>query len=254
MLIRWDGIVDEIDGAVRARSPRNSEFIFGNFLLFADPPKSGETPTWVRRFEDAFADDSRINHVCLRWDRVDGARGAVDELAAAGFMIEETVVMQTATPQPPPRTNHDVQLRTLESEADWAAATALQVATMTEQFGHRGHAFARNQMARYRRFVAEGRGAWFGAFADDELVADMGVFVEDGLGRFQAVETAAAVRRRGVCGTLAYHAARTALAELGARVLVIVGLPDHTSQIYRSVGFEVRERLIAAVRRGTPAT
>jgi predicted N-acetyltransferase YhbS len=60
------------------------------------------------------------------------------------------------------------------------------------------------------------------------------------------VETAAAFRRRGLCGTLAYHAACAALTELGAERLVLVGLPDHTSEIYQSVGFEVRERLVAA--------
>jgi hypothetical protein len=117
MLIRWDGMVDEFEGAVRARSPANPDFFFGNFLLFADPLGPGEAPRWAR---------------------------------------------------------------------------------------------------------------------------------------FQAVETAAAFRRRGVCGTLLYHTACVALAELGAQTLVIVGLPDHTSRIYESAGFEPRERLVAAVRRGPP--
>ena len=71
---------------------------------------------------------------------------------------------------------------------------------MTEQDGPGGGVFARNQIARYRQFVREGRGAWFGAFSKGTLAADMGVFVERGLGRFQAVETATAFRRRGLCG------------------------------------------------------
>jgi hypothetical protein len=247
MLIGWDGVVDEVDGAIRARSPSNPQFRFGNFLLFPDAPRPGDAAAWIAQFDAAFRDDPRIRHVCLRWDRPDGARGAADELAAIGFTIEETIVLDTATPHPPPRVNREVELRRIESDADWAAVGALQAATMSEFDGAAGAEFARYQIARYRRFAGAGRGAWFGAFWGGALAADMGVFVEDGLGRFQAVETAAAFRRRGLCGTLAYHAARTALSELGAERLVLVGLPDHTSAIYRSVGFEVREHLVAAV-------
>lgn len=252
MLIGWDGVIDEIDGVIRARSPANPEFWFGNFLLFPDPPRPGDAAAWIARFDAAFRDDLRIRHVCLRWDRPDGARGAAAELAAIGLTIEETIVLETATPRPPPRINRDVELRRIESEADWAAVIALQAVTMSELDGATGAAFARRQMARYRRFASDGRGGWFGAFWDGQLAADMGVFVEDGLGRFQAVETAAAFRRRGLCGTLAYHAACAALTDLGAERLVLVGLPDHTSEIYQSVGFEVRERLVAAVAATRP--
>ena len=254
MLIAWDGTVDDVDGAVRARSPTNPGFWFGNFLLFPDAPRPGDAALWIDRFATAFADDPRINHICLRWDRPDGEAGELAELIAAGFEIETTIVLATAMPRPPPRSNPDVALRRIESPADWDATIALQIATMTELHGAPAADFARRQMTRYRRFVADGRGAWFGAFADGELVADMGVFVEAGLARFQAVETARAFRRRGVCGTLAYHAAQVALDELGAERLVMVGLPDHTAAIYQSIGFEPRERLIAAVRSAPQST
>ena len=249
MLIGWDGIVDEIAGAIRARSPSNPDFIFGNFLLFPDAPRPGDLPRWIARFEAAFAGDPRVTHVCLRWDRPDGARGAADDFVTSGFELEETVVMITSAPRLPPARADGVTLHRIESDADWAATTALQIATMTEMSGARGDAFAARQMTRYRQFVSEGRGAWFGAFVGDELAADMGVFVDDGLARFQAVETAAAFRRRGICGTLVHYASRVALDQLGARQLVMVGLPDHTAQIYASVGFDACERLVSLVRR-----
>jgi len=249
MLIGWDGIVDDIDGAIRARSPSNPDFFFGNFLLFRDAPSAGDATRWIARFEAAFADDPRIRHVCLRWDRPDGAHGATDELVKFGFELEEMVVMTTSAPRLAPTQARDVGLRRIESDADWAAVTALQIATMTEMSGAEAGRFASRQMMRYRRFVLDGRGAWFGAFIGDELAADMGVFVQDGLARFQAVETAVAFRRRGICQALLHHASRVAIDELGAQQLVIVGLPDHTAQVYASVGFDKRERLIAAIRR-----
>lgn len=246
MLIAWDGVVDTLDdGVIRARTPSNPRFFYGNFLLFSDAPT--DPRAWVRRFEAAFAADPDVRHVTLRWDAIDGARGAIDALD--GFFTEEQVVLVTPAPRPPPRVNTDVTIRRIESARDWDAVTALQVATMGEDWGPSGEAFARDQVARNRRFVDEGRGAWFGAFAGDALAADLGVFVEDGLARYQSVETAPAFRRRGIAGTLVHHAGERARAELGAEVLVIVGSPDHTSRIYESVGFAPRERLISAVRR-----
>jgi hypothetical protein len=248
MLIRWDGRVDVLDdGVICARSPANPTFYFGNFLLFPDAPAPGNTLAWVQRFQAAFVNDPRVRHVCLRWDRIDGAHGHTDELRAAGFTIEETIVLSTRAPHPPPRLA-DAILRRIESPSDWEQVEALQVATMVEQFGAHAESFARAQMSRYRHFVSSGRGAWFGAFVGATLAADMGVFVEDGLARFQAVETALAFRRRGLCGTLAYFAAQVALAELGATRLVLVGLPDHTADIYESVGFARVEKLVAAFR------
>ena len=249
MLIGWDGVVDELDGAIRARSPSNPDFVFGNFLLFSDAPAAGEATRWIAQFEAAFVDDPRIKHVCLRWDRPDGGRGAADELVGLGFELEETVVMATSASRLLRSQARDVALRRIESDADWAAVTALQIATMTEMSGPEAGRFATRQVARYRRFVADGHGAWFGAFAGRELAADMGVFVKDGLARFQAVETAVAFRRRGISRTLLHHASRAAVDELGAQRLVIVGLPDHTARAYASVGFEERERLVAAIRR-----
>jgi hypothetical protein len=248
MLIRWDGSVEVLDdGVICARSPANPTFYFGNFLLFPDAPAAGNTRDWVTRFQAAFANDPRVRHVCLRWDRTDGSLGHADELRAAGFTIEETIVLSSSAPHPPPRLA-EATLRRIESASDWAQVEALQVATMVEQFGAHADSFARAQMARYREFVSSGRGAWFGAFVGATLAADMGVFVDHGLARFQAVETALAFRRRGLCGTLAHFVAERALADLGASRLVLVGLPDHTAAIYESVGFEPVERLVAAFR------
>jgi len=248
MLIRWDGVVDELDGdVVRARTPTNPDFYYGNFLLFPDAPAAGDGPAWIARFGAAFADDPRIQHVTLRWDRPDGTRG--DLTGLDGFLFEEMVVLVTSSPRPPPRVNRDATLRRIESDADWGAVQALQTATMSEEWGPGAASFVRDQVARNRRFVADGRGAWFGAFVDGTLAADCGVFLEDGLARFQSVETADAYRRRGLCGTLVHHVAQVALAELGAETMVLVGAPDHTAQIYASVGFEPRERLTAALRR-----
>jgi ribosomal protein S18 acetylase RimI-like enzyme len=84
-----------------------------------------------------------------------------------------------------------------------------------------------------------GLGAWFGAFADGRLLAQLGVCdAGGGLARYQDVETAPAARRRGLAGTLVWHAGRHARARLGARALVIVADPAADAiRLYRACGF-----------------
>jgi ribosomal protein S18 acetylase RimI-like enzyme len=96
-------------------------------------------------------------------------------------------------------------------------------------------------LGRIRRSVGE----TIGAFQADRLVGDLGVFVVDGVGRFQSVGTHPDFRRRGVCGALVHEAALHALAESGAGVLVMRADADyHAAGIYESVGFVPAERQV----------
>ena len=68
-------------------------------------------------------------------------------------------------------------------------------------------------------------------------------------GRFQAVDTAAAHRRKSVCSRLVVEAARAAAADHGAERLVICADPDyHALGLYESLGFRPRERVAGACR------
>ena len=79
-------------------------------------------------------------------------------------------------------------------------------------------------------------------FLDGTLVSQLGlVTTEPGLARYQSVETHPAARRRGLAGTLVWHAGATALTS-GTRTLVMVAEPEDAAiRVYRSVGFTVTE-------------
>jgi ribosomal protein S18 acetylase RimI-like enzyme len=63
-----------------------------------------------------------------------------------------------------------------------------------------------------------------------------------GLARFQTVETDPDFRRQGLAGTLRHYAGQRGVDEVGAETLVIVAdLGYHAIDLYRSVGFVVRE-------------
>ncbi|NMO22333.1 GNAT family N-acetyltransferase [Pyxidicoccus fallax] len=249
--------VTELGDCVRLETPSDPDFYSGNLLLFPAAPGPGDDERWVRRFREAFAHEPRLQHVMLGWDDPRGERGVVEPFLAKGYTLDEHTVLTARDVQPPPRPLAELDVRPLTSDADWAAATQLHLAdehppgvptALYDAFIHR-------QMARHREVVDAGRGAWFGAFLEGRMVGDLGIFVEDGLGRFQDVGTHPEFRNRGVCGTLVHAASRHAFTRMGARVLVIVAVEDGPAErIYRSVGFQKTERqCMLTLRPGSPA-
>jgi predicted GNAT family acetyltransferase len=97
--------------------------------------------------------------------------------------------------------------------------------------------------------AAAGHGAWFGAFLDGTLVSQLGLITgKSGPARYQSVETHPAARRRGLAGTLVWHAGAAVLTG-GASTLVMVADPEDVAiRVYRSVGFTVMESQLGFIR------
>jgi predicted GNAT family acetyltransferase len=98
--------------------------------------------------------------------------------------------------------------------------------------------------------IAEGLGQWWGAFVDDRLVSQMGLFkAGDNLARFQSVETHPDFRGQGIAGTLVHAISRYGFDELGVGTLVMVADPDYLAiRVYRSVGFTDSETQLQVER------
>ena len=139
----------------------------------------------------------------------------------------------------------------LAADVEWEQMIENQVACRSDGWTEAAYRdFMRGAAGRYRTLASEGRGAWWGAFVGDRLVGDLGVFFENGLGRFQNVGTHPEWRRRGVCATLVHAASLWALERDDVEALVMVADPDyHAARVYESVGFRPAERSAAACRR-----
>jgi len=192
------------------------------------------------------------------WDTRDGSLGrARQEFVVRGYDLEQSVGL-IATPsqvRPHARENREVEIRALAPEPDadkelWDQVLELQVATREAVFEEASYrVFCRRRMDDRRALFQSGRGAWYVALDGGEVVASCGVIVTAGRGRFQAVETAEAHRRRGISSRLVVEAAHHAADRYGAERLVIAADPDyHALGLYESLGFERRE-LVSGVCR-----
>jgi len=257
-----DGIVERRDGYLVVRSPSHPEFYWGNLLLFPDPPAAGDGARWERRFEAEFGDEPGVEHVTFAWDRVDGALGAAAaEFVSRGYELEQTVglVATAEGVRQHPRENRDVVVRTLDPDADqdlWDQVVELQVASREDRFDEQAYRdFCRRRLEDRRALFRAGRGAWYAATGpgEREVLGSCGVVVTGGRGRFQAVDTAAAHRRKGICSRLVVEAANRAARLHGADRFVIAADPGyHALGLYESLGFRRTERVAGVYRVPSP--
>jgi len=257
-----DHVVERRDGYLVVRSPGNPAHYWGNLLLFDDAPVGEDGQRWERLFEHEFGDNPLIQHVTLAWDRVDGALGAArEQFVARGYELDEVIglVADPGSLLMHPRANREVVIRELDPQpgADdelWGQAIELQVASrddLSEEATFRE--FLGRRLEDLRVIFRAGRGGWYVATypGGDEVVAACGVVVTGERGRFQAVDTAAAHRRKGISSRLVVEAAGRATRH-GARRFVIAAEPDyHALGLYESLGFQRVERVAGVCRRPT---
>jgi len=240
----FEGEVTDRERYLVIRTPSNPSYRWGNFLIFDAPPQPGEYATWTQLFAREVGTPPRITHKLFAWDTVDSENGDVGDFLRAGFELGEEVVMAATTLKTPRHYNHEVEIRALATDADFAEQVELHVLCRLVRDDEASYrAFFEASAESYRKMIRAGLGRWFGAFLDGRLVADMGIFTDGELGRYQSVVTHPDFRRRGICSTLLYEVGRFGLATLGAHTLVIVADAHYfAKEIYAAVGFEVREQ------------
>lgn len=234
------GVITDRGDYVVIQTPDDPGYYFGNLLLIPSAPQVGEVSFWTRRFHAAFPDPA-IKHVTLWWDSTTGDAGAEDELAAAGFTLDRSVVLTAEQLTAPPA---ELPIREL------SPAQVLETAELGWATGDRHDTNYREFLQRRARWqsslVTRGLAVFYGAHDRGELVASLGLVPLDKLARFQDVQTAATHRKRGLAGAMLAAAAR----DVPAERYVIMSTPGSDAErLYTRVGFRHAERTVAACRR-----
>jgi ribosomal protein S18 acetylase RimI-like enzyme len=248
LLRGFEGEIIERPHYLVLRTPKNPSYRWGNFLIFQDPPKQGDLEKWKGIFAKEIGTPPDYPHFLFGWDGVAGEQGDIQEFLATDFELVKTVVMTAQSVNPPPKLNQDCVIRTFQTE-DWGAwiqlardQNAADPPEEREPDDEGFYKFLERQASEYQRMIEAGLGQWFGAYVDGQLAASLGLFVWNGLGRFQSVDTHPNFRRRGLAGTLVYYASQKGFSEMGAETLVMCADPDYVAvKIYELVGFKITE-------------
>lgn len=251
LLTAAGSLVEDRGTHLVVRTPDNPDFFWGNFFLLAAPPAPGGEKEVVAAFHTEFPLAEHVSIGIDTPDLTDDARAAFE---AAGMTVDVSTVL-TASSLTAPR-EVDAEVRPLVSDEDWEARARLsqQLYPRTSEEAFMTFARARNEQE--KKLVDAGRGQRFGAFVDGVLVSTAGCFVtEDGVARFQSVETHPDHRRKGLAGAVTYAAGRHALDHLGVNTLVIVADTDGEAiGLYRRLGFTDAERQLMMEQRSSEWT
>jgi ribosomal protein S18 acetylase RimI-like enzyme len=226
--------IEERTGYLVVRTPANPGFWWGNFVLFADPPRTDALAVFSAEFPGAA-------HVAIGVDSTDGILG--DGLLGLGLTAEVNSVLTAQRLRAP---SSGAAVRALSSDEDWTQAIELRLACYYETPTPEERQFTELQVGEQRRLCEAGYGTWFGVFIQGRMRSGAGLFRDGDLARFQSVETHPDFRRQGLASAVLSHAARR---KPTASTLVIVADPDDQAiHLYRALGFAEAEYQIQLYR------
>jgi ribosomal protein S18 acetylase RimI-like enzyme len=243
MFARFSGKVSDRGNYTLVQTPDNPGYHWGNYIVFDHAPIKGSLQGWKALFDQEFPYYTEPHHYVFTWDMENNIPGDLKEFIDAGFEFSTATVLTAEKLNPPPHENYRLEIRKITTDQEWQDVTDLQTICTDQKFVNEYfHEFKKTQMGAYRKMSEKGMGHWFGAYLDETLVGDLGIFHEGGIGRYQNVGTHPDFRRMGICGTLVYQTGLMALKEYGVSCLVMEADVDyHAARIYESVGFKRKE-------------
>jgi ribosomal protein S18 acetylase RimI-like enzyme len=239
-------VVEDRGTHLVVRTPANPTYYWGNFILLAEPPVPGGEREVVGAFHTEFPE---AGHVSIGIDTADLTPVSRAGFEAAGLVVDVASVLTASELRAPREVEGEV--RALRSASDWESRARLSLA-IEERDDQESHLrFARGRNVQEQALIDAGRGTRFGVLVDNEVVSTAAVFTtEEGVARFQSVETHPGHRRKGLAAAAVHAAGRHAVEHLGARTLVIVADDDGEAiGIYRRLGFADTERQLMLERR-----
>ncbi len=238
-------VVEDHDDHLVVRTAANPDFHWGNFLLVTDDEAVDDADRWVTAF--------RAAHPEATWIAIGLPRMPVagDAWLAHGIELELEDVLSTKTlPRRTPLPEGYTVRRF--TDRDWDQDLARAVAEndhAREEDPVSFLRFAQGQLQARQDLSARDLGAWFGAFADGALVADLGIVRCGATARYQDVTTDEEHRGRGLASHLLGVAAQWA-ADRGCEQWVIVtGATNPAGRVYRRLGFAPDAGTVQAYRR-----
>ena len=216
------------------RTPDNPDYHWGNCLFVTDGDAVDDADRWVTTFQSSFPEASWVAIGLIRMpdDREAWATHGLD-LELDDVLTTDTLPRQTPLPQ-------GYAVRRLGGQ-NWSRSVARSVAEndRTNEHEPQGYRrFTQRQVQARRALSDRDAGATFGAFADDVLVADLGIVRCGSTARYQSVGTDEDHRRRGLASHLLGVAARWAGDHGCTRWVIVTEATNPAGRVYRSLGFE----------------
>ncbi|WP_432448557.1 GNAT family N-acetyltransferase [Aliiroseovarius marinus] len=239
--------ISHFDDRAVQTTPNEPNFWYGNRVIFRSPPRDPEA--LIAQFHK---DVPQAKHVCIGWDIPNLSRDMVEALfEGSELSVEQADTLALRGALKRTEAPDGIDIRPFHALSDWAQSEAIgRLDLLDDGAPEQGldHFLSKRSDGR-REQIAQGKGAWFGAFSGDVLVGDMGIFHDQTYIRYQSVQTHRGHRRRGICSALLCTALDWAQSRAVNALPVIVANADtQAGRLYRRAGFELAETTLSAYR------
>jgi GNAT superfamily N-acetyltransferase len=227
------------------RTPHNPDYHWGHCLFVTDESAVDDAPRWAKTFHAAFPE---ALWVAIGLVRMPDAADAWTDLGI-DLELDDVLTTRTLPRQTPLPENYTVRRLTGD---DWEQSVARSLAANDRTGSEEPVSFERFVRAQTleRSALSERNiAAFFGAFADEVLVADLGIVRCGTTARYQSVGTHDEHRRRGLASHLLGVAARWAAEHACDRWVIVTEATNSAGRVYRRVGFEADTGNAQAYRR-----
>jgi len=246
--LRSDLIFDRFQGEVRDHgdfiavcTPAHPGYLWGHRLIMPTAPSAGDFDRWHALYDQTIGP---MGFKIFTWENVAGAPGDIKPFLDAGFKFQRHTVLSTTAVVTPPYLSETFTIRPLNSAGDWDQYADVHYFEDPRFTAEELRAHTIGQRDDMRAMVEAGLGQRFGAFQGDRLLAELGIYWEGDIARFNSVATRAEARRQGACRTLVYHASRYVLENTPCKTLVIIADTDGPAgRVYQALGFRPTEEL-----------
>ena len=238
MFFKQNGIVEDRGDYILVRSPDNPGFFWGNLLIFPNPPEKGDFEKWIDLFKKEFSGVDDIEHMTFEW----GSSRKTNELEKfekAGFEYDETDVLIAENGIEPEFVNKDIVMKKIVSIEDWRQIIDFQIEVNPDGYDEEHlRPFTEKRFKDYKSYSDSGLGNWYAAYESNKIVADLGLYSDNGVSRFQSIKTHESYRKKGIAQTLMKYAAD----DIGGDYFVIQAEDDGPAiNMYKTIGFKPLE-------------
>ncbi len=241
---RFFGEVFDRGTHMAVKTPSRPNYFWGNYVVMPEPPVDGCLANWLAIYNSEF-DSRKQGFITFAIDSPDGKLGAAKEFQDFGFRCYTNKVLVASSVNAPPKFNTSAIIREIRHDSEWEQLVDVHYSDEWYLNPDAQIPFLKDKLKDLRKMCEAGLGKRFGAFLDDKVVADLGIYTSGEIGRFNEVATHRSYRRQGLCGTLVYRSAQYALESMGVKNLVMEADESyHAAAIYESIGFKPSQRLV----------
>lgn len=239
--------ITENKSFIVCKTPERADYFWGNYLIMKSPPKKGDYKSWIQTYENEFCKIKDQGFCVILFDTIDGREAYLQDFIDNDFNVGEAKILTCTEIIKPKQVNEDLKIKAYSSDEDWNDYIDVHF-TPNWDYGSDSDQkiFLKQNSDEFKSFSDTGIAQRYGAFLNGKMIADLGVYWENGVARFNNIATHRDHRRKGACRKLVYEVCKLLLERDDINTLVMEADEHyHAAKIYESVGFMPHQRLIS---------